>query len=74
MWIDSYLVLVLAWFALLQVNNKHERSIVKWPPSGGTSRLGSREPVDDMIRCGPRSAWKSKVWCMVLVQRGLMHG
>jgi hypothetical protein len=54
-------VQVAAWFALVQVKNKHERSMLVWPPKcGETSKLGSRDPVADWIKCGPHGGKKSK--------------
>jgi hypothetical protein len=39
-------VLVAAWFALGQLKNESERSMLRWPPGDGeTSRLGARDPV-----------------------------
>jgi hypothetical protein len=52
---------------LVQVKNKRERSMPEWPPrSGETSRLGSRDPVADGIKCGPYGARTSRAtWTVV---------
>ena len=55
----------MVWFALVQVKNRHERSMPRWPPrSGETSRLGSRDPVVDGTKCGPHGARTSGATCV----------
>jgi hypothetical protein len=47
------------------VKNKHERSVpVRSPNMEKTSRLGSRDPVTDRVKCGPHGGKNSgtKSW------------
>jgi hypothetical protein len=54
-------VLVVAWFALVQVKNKREGLSLAGPPrSGETSRLSSRDPVADGIKCEPHGARRAR--------------
>jgi hypothetical protein len=47
---------------LVQVKNKHERSLPVRPPSvDKTSRLGSREPVPSGVKCGPHGGKNGKM-------------
>jgi hypothetical protein len=50
---------------LVQVKNKHERSLLVRPPGvEKTSRLGSRDPVASRVKCGPHGGKdiKMKWW------------
>jgi hypothetical protein len=50
---------------LVQVKNKHERSLSVSPPGvEKTNRLGSRDPVASGVKCGPHSGknGKKKSW------------
>jgi hypothetical protein len=64
-WTDSWLSIAgvgCGLICVVQVKNKCERSMHVWPSrSGETSRLGSRYPVADGIKCGPHGAKKSKM-------------
>jgi hypothetical protein len=47
---------------LVQVKNKHERSLLVRPPGvEKTSRLGSRDPVASRVKCGPHGGKNSKM-------------
>jgi hypothetical protein len=47
---------------LVQVKNKHERSLPVWPPGvEKTSRLCSRDPVANRVKCGPHGGKNSKM-------------
>jgi hypothetical protein len=47
---------------LVQVKNKRERSSPVRPPGvEKTSRLGSRDPVDSGVKCGPHGGMNSKM-------------
>jgi hypothetical protein len=47
---------------LVQVNNKHERSLPVRPPCvEKTSRLGSKDPVDSRVMCGPHGGKNDKM-------------
>jgi hypothetical protein len=47
---------------LVQVKNKRERSLPVRPPGvEKTSRLRSRDPVDNDVKCGPRGGMNSKM-------------
>jgi hypothetical protein len=47
---------------MVQVKNKREMSMPMWlPRSGGTSRLGLRDPVADGIKCGPHGGNERKI-------------
>jgi hypothetical protein len=47
---------------LVQVKNKRERSLPVRPPSvEKTSRLGSRDPVANWVKCGPRGGKNGKM-------------
>jgi hypothetical protein len=46
---------------LVQVKNKHERSLPVRPPGvEKTSRLRSRDPVDSGVKCGPHGGKNGK--------------
>jgi hypothetical protein len=50
---------------LVQVKNKRERSLQVRPPGvEKTSRLGSRDPVASVVKCGPHGGknGKTKSW------------
>jgi hypothetical protein len=56
---------VTASLVLVQVKNKCERSLLAWPPGvEKTSRLGSRDPVADGVKCGMHGGknTKTKSW------------
>jgi hypothetical protein len=47
---------------LVQVKNKHERSLPVRPPGvEKTSRLGSRDPVASGVKCGPHGGKNGKM-------------
>jgi hypothetical protein len=47
---------------LVQVKNKHERSLLVRPPRvEKTSRLGSRDPVASGVKCGLHGGKNSKM-------------
>jgi hypothetical protein len=47
---------------LVQVKNKHERSSPVRPPGvEKTSRLRSRDPVANVVKCGPHGGMNSKM-------------
>jgi hypothetical protein len=47
---------------LVQVKNKRERSLPVRPPSvEKTSRLGSKDPVDSGVKCGPHGGKNCKM-------------
>jgi hypothetical protein len=47
---------------LVQVNNKHERSLPVRPPGvEKTSRLGSRDPVANRFKCEPHGGKNDKM-------------
>jgi hypothetical protein len=47
---------------LVQVKNKHERSLPVRPPGvEKTSRLCSRDPVANRVKCGPHGGKNSKM-------------
>jgi hypothetical protein len=47
---------------LVQVNNKHERSLPVRPPSvEKASRLGSRDPVANRFKCEPHGGKNDKM-------------
>jgi hypothetical protein len=55
-------VLVAAWQVLVQVKNKHERSLPVRPLGvEKTSRLRSRDPVASGVKCGPHGGMNSKM-------------
>jgi hypothetical protein len=62
---DSWLSIAGAGCALLvlvQVKNKHERSLPVRPPGvEKTSRLRSRDPVDSGVKCGPHGGMNNKM-------------
>jgi hypothetical protein len=46
----------------VQVKNKRERSLPVRPPSvKKTSRLGSRDPMDSGVKCGPHGGKNDKM-------------
>jgi hypothetical protein len=47
---------------LVQVENKHERSLsIRHPGVEKTSRLGSRDPVASGVKCGPHGGKNNKM-------------
>jgi hypothetical protein len=47
---------------LVQVKNKCERSLLMRPPGvEKTSRLGSRDPVANVVKCGPHGGKNGKI-------------
>jgi hypothetical protein len=47
---------------LVQVKNKHEKSLLVRPPGvEKTSRLGSRDLVANGVKCGPHGGKNSKL-------------
>jgi hypothetical protein len=54
-------VKVAAWLVLVWVKNKRERSLPVRPPGvEKTSRLGSRDPVDNKVKCGAHGGKNNK--------------
>jgi hypothetical protein len=55
-------VKVAPWLVLVQVNNKHERSLPVRPPGvEKTSRLRLRDPVASGVKCGPHGGMNNKM-------------
>jgi hypothetical protein len=66
-WTDSWLSIAGAGcgLVLVQVKNKGKRSLLMRPPGvEKTSRLGSRDPVANGVKCGPHGGknGKTKSW------------
>jgi hypothetical protein len=64
-WIDSWQSIAGACCDLTcvgAVKNKRERSLLVKPPSvDKTSRLGSRVPMDNRVKCGPHGGKNGKI-------------